>query len=105
MLRIVVTNLGNIAIGEEDVRSTTDLLDELCILNPREIQIAQQGNQTKFAILPLLGNPSVIIYRRSSIAFHYVVEEENLINLYQQSTSKIAKPSMSMIANINKRQN
>ena len=104
MLRIVVTNIGSMTIGEEP-QPNTESFDELHLLNPREIQIVHRENQTQFAILPLLGNPSKIVYRRSNIAFHYVVEEENITNLYQQSTSKIAKLSTSLIANINKRRN
>ena len=101
MLRIVITSVGSILIGED-----IGMGESIIVLGtPREMHIAQEGNQTKFVIFPILGNPTTITLYQDRISFSYIATDQGVENLYSQSTSKIATPRPSEIIELNKHRN
>ena len=101
MLRIVITSVGSILMGED----VTEDGNSIVLDTPRELQVIQQGDQTKFAVLPLIGNPTTITLYQDRVSFSYIATDKSIENIYLQSTSKIATPRPSEIIELNKRRN
>lgn len=97
MLKIVITPVGNIILGELESEDLT----EVKLNNPREIQIVQSANgQTKFAIIKLFGAPSTITLRIQNMMCMYNCEEPSIQGSYAESCGLLTRPKPNEVIDI-----